>query len=78
MIVAKEEIEFIRLLQNQGIHFCPDCHAPTQGTWDIHHFTNRETKNRETKNRETKYIFIVGCTKCKWGMSLETKSISNR
>jgi len=73
MIVAKEEIEFIRLLQNQGIHFCPDCHAPTQGTWDIHHFTNRETKNRETK-----YIFIVGCTKCKWGTSFETKSISNR
>jgi len=69
MLSTKEEIEFIRLLQNQGIHFCPDCHAPTQGT---------HVREGDYQTKETKYIFIVGCTKCKWGMSLETKSISNR
>ena len=65
MIVAKEEIEFIRLLQNQGIHFCPDCHVPTQGTY-------------LAVNHTYEFAYVIGCTKCKWGMSLETKSISNR
>jgi RNase P subunit RPR2 len=58
MKVEKEQIEFIRLLQNQRIHFCPDCHAPTQGTYV-----------RDVK--EIKYIFVLGCTKCSWGEGLE-------
>jgi RNase P subunit RPR2 len=68
MIVAKEEIEFIRLLQNQGIYFCPDCHAPTQGT-----FLNNPIL-------ETFTIAVIACTKCSWCLTYqyETKSISNR
>lgn len=56
MIVDKEDIEFIRILQNKGIHFCPDCHAKTQGTFLGHIELT---------------IYFMGCTKCKWGMSLE-------
>lgn len=56
MIVDKEDIEFICLLQNKGIHFCPDCHAKTQGTFLGHIELT---------------IYFMGCTKCKWGMSLE-------
>jgi hypothetical protein len=65
MIVSKEEIEFIRLLQNLGIHFCTDCHAKTQGTY-------------LNINNPDEFVYVIGCTKCKWGTSLETKSISNR
>lgn len=62
MKVEKEQIEFIRFLQNQRIHFCPDCYAPTQGT----HVSL--TQNNQTKQT---YIFVVGCTKCSWGEGLE-------
>lgn len=64
MIVEKEQIEFIRLLQNLGIHFCPDCHAPTQGT---------HVREGDYQTKETKYVFFVGCTKCSWVDSLEEK-----
>jgi len=62
MKVEKEQIEFIRLLQNQRIHFCPDCYAPTQGT---------HVRDGDYQTKETKYIFVVGCTKCSWGEGLE-------
>jgi len=62
MKVEKEQIEFIRLLQNQRIHFCPDCYAPTQGT---------HVRDGDYQTKETKYIFVVGCTKCPWGEGLE-------
>lgn len=62
MKVEKEQIEFIRLLQNQRIHFCPDCHSPTQGT---------HVRDNDYQTKETKYIFVLGCTKCSWGEGLE-------
>jgi RNase P subunit RPR2 len=65
MISSKEEIDFIRLLQNQGIHFCPDCHAPTQEPYKFGTYSGHQDLT----------IYVLACTKCKWGTSLETKSI---
>lgn len=70
MKVEKEQIEFIRLLQNQRIHFCPDCYAPTQGTHVKHEF-GTHVRDGDYQTKETKYIFVVGCTKCSWGEGLE-------